>query len=135
MVVYAHGKDTYISVAGNDLTTFCNTSEFERTVDSHDVTTYGAEDHAYQGGLGDGTFTMGGLYDTTASGPKAIIEPLIEAKANVTVIRRPEGTGSGLPQESFSVLITSYVETSPVADMVTWSCDMQKSGAVTRTTQ
>ena len=70
---------------------------------------------------------------TTPPPAKAIIEPLIGTV--VTLIRRPEGTGSGLPQESLSVLVKTYTETNPVADMITWSCAMTKSDAITRTTQ
>lgn len=134
-MAYKHGKDTYISIDGDDISAFTNTSELEVTVDEHDVTCYGAEDHVVAGGLGAGAISMGGIYDDTAAGPKAIIEPLIDAKALVTLIRRPEGTGSGKPQESLSVLVKRYVETNPVADMITWSCEMTKSGPITRTTQ
>lgn len=134
-MAFVHGKDTYLSLGGSDLSAFTNTSELEVTVDEHDVTCYGADDYAFAGGLRAGKASMGGIYDNTNSGPKGVIEPLIDAAALVTLIRRPEGTGSGLPQESLSVLITSYVETSPVADMVAWSCEMTKSGAITRTTQ
>lgn len=132
-MAFKHGKDTYISLSGSDLSAYCNTSELEVTSDSHDVTTYGKDDHVKSGGLLDGKVSMGGIYDDTNSGPKAVIEPLIGTV--VTLIRRPEGTGTGLPQESLSVLVTKYVETNPVADMIAWSCDMEKSDAITRTTQ
>lgn len=132
-MAFVHGKDTFISLGGTNLSTFTNTSEFDVSADEHDVTCYGADDHAFSGGLLTGAVSMGGVYDDGAAGPKAIIEPLIGTLA--TLIRRPEGTGSGLPQESLSVLVKRYVETNPVADMITWSCEMTKSGAVTRTTQ
>lgn len=130
-----HSRDTFISLGGTDLSTFCNTSEFTQGLDEHDVTCYGADDHVFDGGLGSGTFTMGGFYDDGAAGPAAVIEAIRDAKAVVTLIRRPEGTGSGKPQQSVSVLVTSYVETEPVADFITWSCDMTLSDSITRTTQ
>jgi hypothetical protein len=128
-----HGKDTVVKLNSVDLSAFCNSSEFTRSADSHDTTTYGADDHAYDGGLGDAKVTIGGLYDDGATGPRATIEPLIGTK--VTFIRQPEGTGPGLAQDSCTVLVTSYVETSPVADMVTWSAELQVSGAVDSTDQ
>lgn len=130
-----HSKDTVITLDGDDLSAWTNTSEFEVSIDEHDVTCYGADDHVVAGGLRAGTISMGGFYDNTAAGPKAIIEPLLDAGVNVTLIRRPEGTGSGLPQESLSVLVKTYTESSPVEDYVTWTCEMTKSGAITRTTQ
>lgn len=133
-MAFVHGKDTFVSVDSNDLSAYANTSEFSRTVDSHDVTTYGQNGHVYAAGLTDGTFTMSGTYDNTTSGPRDIIEPLVGG-APVTVIRRPEGTGSGLPEDSFSGLLTTYTETNPVADMVSWSTEFQISGDVTSTNQ
>lgn len=132
-MAFVHGKDTFLSLAGNDLSAFCNTSELSRKSDKHDVTTYGKDDHVYAGGLGDGTASIGGIYDNGATGPRDVIEPLIGTV--VTLIRRPEGTGSGLPQDSVSVLVEEYVETSPVADMVTWTVSLQLSDAVTSTNQ
>lgn len=128
-MAFIHGKDTYISLDDNDLSAFTNTSELGRTADSHDVTCYGKGSHVFQGGLRNGTASMGGIYDNTAvTGPRAVIAPLIGTV--VELVRRPEGTGSGKPQDTVNVLVTNYVETAPVADMVTWSCEMQLSDDV-----
>lgn len=131
---FQHGKSTVVIVSGSDVSVYTNSSSFERGSDEHDVTTYGKNDHVVQGGLGTGAFNMGGIYDNSASGsPRAVIEPLIGTVVNL--IRRPEGTGAGKPQQAFAALVKSYVETNPVADMVTWSADFTKSDAATRTTQ
>lgn len=132
-MAFVHGKDTYISLNAVDLSAFTNTSELGRTADSHDVTTYGKSSHVYVGGLLDGKASMGGIYDNGATGPRDVIEPLIGT--NVTLVRRPEGTGSGKPQDSVSVLVMGYVETNPVADMVTWSAELQLSDEITSTNQ
>lgn len=134
-MTFVHGKDTFISLDGNDLSDFTNTSSWEDSSDTHDVTCYGANRKAYSYGLGDGKVSIGGVYDNTASGPKAIIEAIKDAGDLVVLIRRPEGTGSGKPQESVNVVVEKYSESNPVADMITWSCDLQPSGDVTRTTQ
>lgn len=131
---FVHGKDTFISLDGDDLSAFCNTSTLTRSADTHDVTTYGKDDHVFAGGLGNGTCSIGGIYDNTAvTGPRAVVEPLVGT--TVTLIRQPEGTGSGLPQDSVSVVVTNYVETSPVADMVTWTAELQLSDAIDSTAQ
>lgn len=130
-----HAKNTYVSVDANDLSTYTDSSDINRSTDTHDTTCYGADSHAYSEGLADGTFSMGGTYDSTAStGPRAVLNALIGAAA-VTVIRRPEGTGSGLPQDSFSAICKSYVETNPVTDMVKWTAEFQISGDVDSTAQ
>ena len=134
-MAFIHGKNTFISVDDNDLSAYTNQSELNRTADSHDVTTYGKDSHVYQAGLKDGTASISGIYDSTAStGPRAVLEPLIGAAA-VTLIRQPEGAGSSLPQDSVDVIVTKYTETAPVADMATWSADLQLAGDVDSTAQ
>jgi hypothetical protein len=132
-MAFVHGKDTFISLDANDLSAFTNTSELSRTADSHDVTTYGKDSHVFAGGLLNGDASMGGIYDNTTSGPRDVIEPLIGTV--VALIRRPEGTGSGLPEDTVNVLVTMYTETNPVAGMVTWRSDLQLSDDVASTNQ
>lgn len=132
-MAFVHGKNTYISLNSVDLSAFTNQSEFGREADTHDVTCYGKNDHVFKGGLGLGEATISGVYDDGTSGPRDTIEPLIGT--NVTLVRRPEGTGSGKPEDSVNVVVRRYVETSPVADMVAWSATLQLSDAVTSTNQ
>jgi len=132
-MAFVHGKETVITVGGIDLSAYTNTSEFERAGDKHDVTCYGADDYAYDTGLRSGSFKMGGVYESSAGGPRATLNGLIATKA--TIVRRPEGTGGGLPQDSFTATIDKYVETNPVAGMITWSCDTTVSGLVNTTAQ
>lgn len=135
-MAFVHGKGTVVKVATKDLSLYCKTSEFARKTDAHDVTGYGATGHAYAGGLTDGTFKLSGTYDSTSvTGPRAVLEPIQAAGALVTVLRQPEGTGSGKPQDSFQWLCTGYTETSPVADMVQWSAEGNISGTVDSTPQ
>lgn len=132
-MAFVHAKDTFISLDANDLSSFTNTSELSRTADSHDVTTYGKDSHVFSGGLLNGNASMGGIYDSTTSGPRDVIEPLIGTV--VELIRRPEGTGSGLPEDAVNVLVTNYTETNAVASMVQWRADLQLSDDVTSTDQ
>lgn len=131
---FVHGKNTFISVNGADLSTFVNTSDLKRGSDEHDLTTYGKNAHVVGGGLLNGSGSMAGIYDNTAgTGPRAVLRPLIGQV--VPIIRRPEGTGSGKPQDSVQALVKEYVETNPVADYVAWSCQLTLSDSVTSTTQ
>jgi len=133
-MAFAHARHTYISVAGSNLSAFTNSSEIERGGDKHDITMYGADDYSFSGGLLKGSFKMSGTYDdSTSAGPRAILDPLVGTV--VALVRRPEGTGSGLPQDSFSALLEKYVETNPVADMIAWSAEYTVSGSVDTTPQ
>lgn len=124
----SHGKDTYISIGANDISAYCNTSTLTRTGDSHDITGYGKTAHVKTGGLTDGSFSAGGWYDNTTAGTHDVLTPLVGTV--VELIRRPEGTGTGKPQETVDILITSYVETNPVDDIVTWTLDAELSDAI-----
>jgi hypothetical protein len=132
-MAFVHSKKTVVTVAGNNLSTCTNSSEIERKGDKHDVTCYGVDDYAYDPGLRGASFKMGGTYESSVAGPRAILISLIATKA--AVIRRPEGTGGGLPQDSFTAVVEKYVETNPVAGMITWSCDMTITGIVNSTAQ
>ncbi|RQW83556.1 hypothetical protein [Micromonospora globispora] len=133
-MAFVHGMNTVITVAAKDISAYCKTSSFELSADVHETTGYGKTAKTRQGGLLDGKFTCGGTYDSTAStGPRAALKPLLGT--SVAVVRKPEGTGTGKPSDAFSGVLTKYVETSPVDDMVTWSAEFEISDVVTTTTQ
>jgi hypothetical protein len=128
-------NDVYLSVDGTNIAAYCSSIEVNYTVDSIDTTTFAAGGHTYQGGMTDGSVSVSGTYDDTASGPKAVVEPLMRDGDLVACVYRPEGTGTGKPEQSFNVLVTTYGESSAVGDMIKWSSEMQVSGAVTDSVQ
>lgn len=135
-MAFKHGKDTVVKVDSTDLSAYTNESEFTETTETHVTSAYGVEAHTYGVGLDGGTFTMGGTYDSTAStGPRAKIKTVRAGKVPVTILRQPEGTGSALPQDSFSAINTSYKESNPVADMIKWTSEWQITGPVNSAAQ
>lgn len=133
-MAFVHGKGSVTSLGGSDLSVYSNSVEWARKADMHDVTTFGKNSHVKQGGLLDGTATIDGVYDNTATvGPRAVINPKIGTV--VAMVWRPEGTGTGKPQETVNVLVAGYTETSPVADMIKWKVDLELSDDVTTAVQ
>lgn len=132
-MAFVHGKNTVFSLNGSDLSAYTKRSNLERRSNKHDVTVYGQNSERYAGGLLSGAFGAEGVYDNSTSGPHDIIEPLIGTV--VSLVRKPEGTGSGLPIQTVDVLVEKYTETNPVDDMVAWAVDLQLSGDVTSTNQ
>lgn len=132
-MAFVHSKDTVITLDGEDLSAFTNSTTYNRSADSHDVTTYGKGSKVYSGGLKDGTATIGGTYDSSASGPRAVIAPLLGT--TVPFVFKPEGTGTGKPQDTVDVVVTAYNESSPVADMVQWTAELQFSDDVASISQ
>ena len=121
------GAEAVFLLNATDISDFVDTITDTESADSLDVTTFGNTGHRKRGGLTAGTIAIGGVYDTTASGPRAVIKPLVGAV--VAFDWRPEGTGAGLPATTGNVLVQNYVESSPVADIVRWTAALEIDGA------
>jgi len=124
-VARVHSKQTVIIIDGNDVSEYCTDSSCEESSGTEDNTTYGKNSLVFDPTLGTGAFSCSGKYDSAAGGPRAVLKPLKGTK--VTIVYRPEGTGSGLPQDSFDAVITGYTETAPVAGYRTWALATQPS--------
>ncbi len=130
-MAFIHGKGTVHTLNATDLSAFATEVDWTQTADKHDVTTFGASAHAYQGGLLDGTATLKGIYDSGTTGPGKTIRPLIGT--TVVLVYEPEGIATGKPVHTVTVLVTSYDETAAVADMIKWTAQLQFAGAVADT--
>ena len=133
-MAFVHGKNTVFKIASTDLSAYCNSVEIKRSADSHDTTTFGQTGHTYAGGLTDGTVSVEGVFDDgDASNPRIIFQGALGATLVWTY--QAAGTTAGRPNLTGSGVLTSYEESSPVADMITWSAELQITGAVTTTDQ
>lgn len=120
-----HGKDTVVMLGVQDFSAHADNTEFSDEYETSETTTYGRKRKNYIKGLGDGTITTGGTYDDGATGPGAIFQAAILSETPTTFTYRQAGTGTGLPQREVEVLVTKYSTSSPVADKVAWSAEMQ----------
>jgi hypothetical protein len=134
-MAFVHGKGTVIIIDSDDISVYTNTNEMTDDSDMHDTTCFGAVRKAYAAGLGDGQFVIGGVYDNTASGPRAVLKAIKAAGLPVTFQYRPDGTGATKAQTSVSVLVKQYVETAAVAAMTMWKCTLQMTGALDEAAQ
>lgn len=120
-----HSKLTVVIIDDNDVSAYCTDSNCEQSSGTEDNTTYGKDAVVKDPTLLDGAFGCSGKYDDAAGGPRGVLKPLVGTK--VTVKYRPEGTGAGLPQDSFEAVITKYTETAPVAGYRTWALETEPS--------
>lgn len=125
-----HGRLTVVTIDGDDISEFTNSTDFNDTSDVHDSTCYGAVRKAKNTGLGDGKITISGVDDGSGTGPRDVIKPLKAAGAPVPFVYRPNGTGAGKPQSAVDVLVVSYNESSPVADNYKWVAELEMTGAL-----
>ena len=109
-----------------DVGRWCNDSTVEKNAGTEDTTLYGDQAIVKDALLPSGTCSFGGKYDSDAAGPRAVLMPLVGTKVNIKY--RPEGTGTGLPQDSFDAVITKYNETAPIGGYRAWTCETEPSG-------
>lgn len=126
-MAFVAAKGVVVTIDGDDLSAYSNSITFTRTADTLDVTTFGKNSKVYISGLKDATASVEGIYDSTAmTGPGAVLRPLVGGAA-VTLVYRPEGTGSGKPEAEVDVVVNSYEESAEVAGVISWTAEMQCS--------
>lgn len=129
-----HGKDTILTVATKDISTYTTTSKLTRQANIHGKTGYGEGGERNRGGLQKFTFTAEGWYDTTSTtGTHAVLNG--QEGVTQAITRKPEGTGVGKPLQTFNAVLAEYVETNPANDIVTWSASWTGDGVIVDTTQ
>lgn len=133
---FAHGKGLAFKIdnaAGTlqILTTYVDSVDLDNSVDTGETTTAGAEAKTYVSGQSDGTLSISGKYDGTATtGPDAILTGLIGLEASSTFEYGPTGLTAGMQKKSGECFLTSYVVSSPVGGVVTFTADFQVTGAI-----
>ena len=134
MPTFVHGKSTDFELddTGGTSRSLANTLtsvDFPETIDTGEVTAFGATSKAYLVGLRDATISVSGLFDATIDGYIIGTEP-----ATRTFIFGPAGSTGGNVKYTGECILTSYSISNPVADVVTYSLDLQVTSDVTRTT-
>lgn len=132
----AHGASAYFAINDGstlrNISPYVNGTDVERSQDEHDNTCYGADGHTFVAGLTNGTISVTGLWDDTASvGSRTVFKVLCKTKAPVAFEWGPEGNANGDEKISGTCIVTSYTESAPVADLVSFTATIRISGTVT----
>lgn len=130
-MAFSHGRLAYFKLATTDLSAVMDNIDFDHGGDVHETTTYGKTYKTKVGGLKEGSFSIGGLYDSTAvTGPETVIPPLV---GTVAVFEYgPEGNTPTKVKYSGSVVVEKYTQSAPVGDMVRWKATLQTTDTVTK---
>jgi predicted secreted protein len=137
-----HGKDTYFAVEDSAASTLraigvnLTSSSLNWSNDQHDTTTYGQTGHTFVAGLTNATIDLAGFWDDTASTGSATVLDSLVGLLSTTVAWEwgPEGNGSGDVKYSGEAILVNVNHSAPVADLVTFTAQLQVSGAVTKGT-
>jgi len=140
---FVHGKSTAFSLdnasnALQNISTYLTDVGFPRTVETGETTTFGVASGAktYIVGLQDATISLSGNWDVTLD---AQVNGVIAAHMSGTLATAsweygPAGSTASSVKYTGEAVVTSYEQSNPVGDVVTFSLELQVTGAVTRTT-
>lgn len=136
-----HGKDSYFAledVVGTTLRAignYCDSIEFERSVDMGDATTIGMEAKEFIPGLEGSTITLAGKWDDTATeGPDVVLSGNVGAETSVGWEYGPRGNVAGRVRYAGECFVERYQVSSPLEGVVKFSATLRIHGAPVRNT-
>ena len=134
MPTFAHGKSTDFALddtggSSRNLSNTLTDFSFPQTIDTAETTAFGSSNKSYIVGLKDTTISVSGIWDATVDGYISGTEP-----ASRSFIYGPAGSTGGNVKYTGEAIMTNYSVSNPVGDVVTFSIDLQVTGAVTRGT-
>ncbi len=135
MPTFVHGKSTFFSLDDTSgsvrtISDVLDNVDFPETIETAETTAFGASAKSYIVGLTDATISLSGKWDATVDGYIAGgAEP-----ASRSFVYGPAGNGAGNIKYTGEAIVTGYSVSNPVGDVVTFSLDLQVTGAITRTT-
>lgn len=129
MPTFRHGKKTAVLLNGTDMSPFLNEATSTQEIETAETTTFGDQDKTYIVGLADGTISTSGLFDSSAGASDAVLSGLIATEDNTFTVL-PEGLTAGTRSILANGQMTSYEISSPVADVVSISAEVQADGGL-----
>ena len=127
---------SFVSVGGNDLSSYCNSIELTTEVDAQDATTFASLGwKEVLGGLKSAGLALGFKQDVAAAALDSIIWPLFGTVFTFETRLSNAVVGTSNPKYTGSVLLNKWTPIGgSVGDIAEVSVDWPSSGAVTRAT-
>ena len=94
-MAFQHGKDTVVLGDSVALTGYLTQADAARRSQVVNATTFGNQDMVYIGGIGEGSLTLAGLFDATASASHATLNATVGAATGMVVTVGYGGTTIG----------------------------------------
>lgn len=136
-----HGRDAAVYLADNgatvrNLSSFCDSVDVTWEVDLADATTFGSgQSREYIPGFKDHTISLSGKWDSLATAtPDQWLTGLAGHATAVQFTLFPAGSAAGAVYHRGSAFLTNYAYSVPFDEIVSWTAELQVSGAITRAT-
>lgn len=128
--------NAFISIAGNDLSSFANKVTINVEYEDLDATTFGQTAHVRRAGLQDGSIDVDWLNDyTAATGVDAIVTALLGTVVTFQIQPTSGSVTTSNPKWTGSILINKWSGVSgDVGKLATVSSSFPTSGVTTRGT-
>lgn len=130
-MAFKHGKGGYFAITDSgaverDVSAFVTNVDVNLEIDLPDTTVLGSAGRRRTVvGLEDGSITVSGFHDTTAStGSWTVFSALLGLAAASTFKWGPEGSTGGLPRVTGSARLRSYKTGSPVDGVVPFTAEL-----------
>ena len=130
MPTFAHGKNVNVFVNEYDFSTYFNDVSATSTVETAEVSAFGSSAKEYIVGLLDGTVSLSGMFDGTATGTDVVFSAVLGSTTKQNVIVAPSGHSNGASAIVLEADDTSYEVSGAVADVVQTSAEFQSSDGV-----
>lgn len=141
-MAFVHGKKSLFKIdnsAGTltDISAYLDEVGLPRSIETAETTTFGNDAKTYITGLTDATVSLSGKFDAaSASAVDQVLTGILGSASTVSWAYRVNSasTSATNPEYQGEGILTSYEITGSVGDAVTFSAELQCSGAITRAT-
>lgn len=130
MPTFAHGKNVNVFVDEFDFSTFFNDVSASSAVETTETSAFGTSAKTYIVGLQDGTVSLSGMFDGTATGTDVHFSSVLGQASKQLVLVAPSGHSNGASAVVLQADSTSYEVSGAVADIVQTSAEFQSDEGV-----
>lgn len=136
MPTFRHGKNSVFKLDNSggtltDISNVLNNVSMPREIETVETTSFGSSYRTYVVGFQNATISIEGTWDATVD---AHLAGILGQDATVSFEYGPEGSTSTYIKYSGEAYVTSYETSGAVGEVVTFSAELQVSGAITRGT-
>jgi len=129
MPTFRHGKKTAVLFNATDMSPYLNEATTTQEIETAETTAFSDDDKTYIVGLADGTISTSGMFDSSAGASDAVLNGMIQQDDNTFTVY-PEGVARTNRAVLSNGALTSYEVSSPVADVVAISAEIQADGGL-----
>jgi len=131
MPTFSHGKNVNVFIDQYDFSTYFNDVTASTTIDTAETSSFGTSAKTYVVGHRDGTVSLGGMFESTASvGTDQFFASALSSATKIKLIVAPQGHSNGAGAILLQADDTSYEVSSAIADIVQASAEFQSTDAV-----